>query len=444
MVCQARTGNLGLFPASGGLNAYIGNNGDWEKTIAARPGDDWSRLATLPQRQGVQGDMWVEHRVYVRAVREYVLEEPIAFLRGLLAKADRFWSAREIPRELDVYTFREWSWCLRALVWKIAGFGFPWGVVLPLALVGLGSRRIESRGWLLVGYVATCSAAVILVFAASRYRVPIVPAVAPFAAIGGIEILSALRAGKASGVLWRSALALLVALAISIPGPFPEERHVYDAEVRRFVGNRFWHEGRLPEAMAQLEAAVERSPVDPVILNEAGEVLVALGRFDEGIEHYRRSLRVRPDSPQTHNLLGVALLAAGKPSEAAAELERAIALDDGYVEAYSNLGIARLREADPRAVAALSRAAALRPDDPAVLQNLGAAQLQTGDFEAALGTLTRAVELDDATADARYLLGVALRSLGRLQEARVQWELNLRRNPAHGLSFEALRETALP
>jgi hypothetical protein len=34
--------------------------------------------------------------------------------------------------------------------------------------------------------------------------------------------------------------------------------------------------------------------------------------------------------------------------------------------------------------------------------------------------------------------------LGRLQEARVQWELNLRRNPAHGLSFEALRETALP
>ena len=42
-----------LLPISGGLNFYIGNNPEADKTVAIRPGDRWYQLAVSPRHEGV-------------------------------------------------------------------------------------------------------------------------------------------------------------------------------------------------------------------------------------------------------------------------------------------------------------------------------------------------------------------------------------------------------
>jgi len=404
----AVTGRVALFPASGGLNLFIGNNPDWEKTVAARPGEEWARIAELPASRGVRGNMWVQQAAYLDTVRAYVAGEPDRFLDGLARKAVRFLSSRELPRELDLYVFRSWSWPLRLLVWKAGAFGFPWGVIFPLAVLGLASPALRGMRGLFAGVFGVYTLAVVLVFASARYRVPIVPAIAPLAALALIELVAKVRERKIGSLAIHGAAFVALAVAASLPGPFLEETRATDAELHRFVGNWHWHRGNLIESAAEFEKALARSPDDPVLLNEAGEVLVRLGRTEAAIDRYRRSLRARPEWAPTHSLLGTALLLVRDYRGAEAALSEAVRLDSTSVEALVNLGVARQSAGDFRgAIEAYERADRLRPDDAGILQNRGAAELASGNPEAAVLTLRRVLGLPGARPEARALLDLA-------------------------------------
>ena len=46
--------------------------------------------------------------------------------------------------------FGEWSSLMRVLTWKVGGFGFPFGIVLPFAVVGLvyyWRRHVRANGY---------------------------------------------------------------------------------------------------------------------------------------------------------------------------------------------------------------------------------------------------------------------------------------------------------
>ncbi|MHC4791290.1 MAG: hypothetical protein ACYS8Y_07620, partial [Planctomycetota bacterium] len=49
LLCYDLTGHFGIFPSSGGLNLYIGNNPDSQQTIIVRPGQEWEDLMDMPQ-----------------------------------------------------------------------------------------------------------------------------------------------------------------------------------------------------------------------------------------------------------------------------------------------------------------------------------------------------------------------------------------------------------
>ncbi|MDH3745888.1 MAG: glycosyltransferase family 39 protein, partial [Acidobacteriota bacterium] len=49
-ITHSETGRAGFLPASGGLNAYIGNNPKPCDTLAIRPGRDWLELVSMPER----------------------------------------------------------------------------------------------------------------------------------------------------------------------------------------------------------------------------------------------------------------------------------------------------------------------------------------------------------------------------------------------------------
>ncbi len=385
--------HFSIMPASGGINFFIGNNPRADETTAFRPGRDWRWLERLPREHGITGDIWTQQRFFYDQTWQYVSRQPLSFAAGLLEKSLQLISAREVPRSVDLYAFRPWSPALAVLAWKVGQFGFPFGVLLPLALLGLlrHGRRLPVPIWLLL---TLQPASVVLVFVAARYRAPLLPVIAIAAAAGLLALPGLLRAG------WRqrALLGLLLAgtvLIQTVPGPFPAEQVNYSAELYRLLAIRHYQENQLPQAINRYQQALEYAPDDPDIHAGLARVLLVAGSADAAVNHYETSLRMRPDVAVNHAALGAALEQIGRLEQAAAEYQHAVEIDPTYAKAYVNLGaiqrrLGRLKEA----TAAFRAAVRLDPHDPIAHYNLGDALADQGDAAGAVESLRQALLLD--------------------------------------------------
>jgi tetratricopeptide (TPR) repeat protein len=108
----------------------------------------------------------------------------------------------------------------------------------------------------------------------------------------------------------------------------------------------------------------------------------------------------------------------GAPAQAESLLQGVIAETDGHPEALRLLGILRNRARRPHDARALfERALALRPDDAVLLSDLGSAQMNAGDADAAFASWRRACALAPGEPAPWYNLGRNLQLQGRGDEA---------------------------
>ena len=146
LVLHRTTGHSGILPPSGGINLYIGNNPDFDETICIRPGLEWEDLLGQPRKSGYAPDPWSGQPYFTDKVKTYVKNEPLDFLLGLGKKALHLVSSRELLRTTDIYLHRNWSLLLQTTVFKIGSWGFPWGLLFPLVVVGMWQTRRQVRG----------------------------------------------------------------------------------------------------------------------------------------------------------------------------------------------------------------------------------------------------------------------------------------------------------
>jgi hypothetical protein len=166
---------------------------------------------------------------------------------------------------------------LTGLVWKLDGFGFPFGVLLPLGVVGLvlERRRIPAPVWLFLGLYPL---AVVLIFVSARYRVPIVPVLAPPAVLGAAALIDRCRSGRWKRAASAVGLAVAVGIAGTLPGPFCLERANWNAALYAAVGHTQLSRGNLPEAEANFNQALAHENELAQALVELGEVRLEQGR----------------------------------------------------------------------------------------------------------------------------------------------------------------------
>jgi tetratricopeptide (TPR) repeat protein len=206
-------------------------------------------------------------------------------------------------------------------------------------------------------------------------------------------------------------------------------------------------DGKLTEARARLNRALELTPGDASTLQRLGRV--ALGLEDPAVAESRfiASLASRPNHAQTLNWLGLAQLRLKKHAAAALSLRRALEQQPDLNQARNNLGLAlfgqeRLDDAlacyeaalaqDPEyAKARINRAVTLRllrrhtearqelesvlrqhPDDVEALNNLGVVLQDLGAAAPALTHLSRALELAPGSAVVRWNLSLTQLQLG--------------------------------
>jgi len=351
-----------LISANGGINFYIGNNPDYDRTVRARPGGEFERIAQEPENLGITGaaarSRWFAARGFA-----FALEYPGPALRLYVRKALDLVAGREIPRNENMYDDRGTSHVLRLLLWR-RGIACPFGLVAPLALAGAclglsavagrkaaagrgagaGSGAAAGRGAgsdragsvLLLLYAGAYAVSILLFFPTDRYRLPLVPVAAIFAG-------RMLAAGAAA---WRRP-AILLALAIglvlfNLDAGVAQERWPEEAALNRAYALRA--RGRDAEARVAYDEALALNPrrLDPH--NALAAMAAAAGKWSEAEAHYRALVDRAPDFVEARTMLGRALAEQGRTAEAREQWRTAALLAPAAGLALAELGLSWLAE----------------------------------------------------------------------------------------------------
>jgi tetratricopeptide (TPR) repeat protein len=391
-------GGLYLTTSQFGSNLYIGNNpradGSYMSLREGRGSPEYERVDATELAEEAIGRQLSAGEVssyWTSRTLEHVRNRPGAWLRLLARKAWLLVSSTEIIDTESQESHAEYSTPLRVL-----GRVWHFGVLLPIAGVGLGVLWPERRRLTIVYALALAYAAtLVLFFVVARYRIALVPFMIVSAA-GAVALVDRWR-NIPRGV-WAAALVLAVA-------------------------------SNWPLYTAASQMAVTE--------NNLGTALQEAGRPNDAIDHYRRALTLRPGYAPALNNLGTALRAAGRASEAIAIYDQAIAARPADESAYVNKGNALMAVGrTTEAVTAFRQAVAVAPRSTHAtialanaLYDEGTAAIERGEFDRAAGVLREAVALRPAYAEAHNNLGIALASQGKLPQAIEAWETSLRLNP---------------
>ncbi len=191
------------------------------------------------------------------------------------------------------------------------------------------------------------------------------------------------------------------------------------------LGDSLRRDGHLPEAIANLEAALKLRPDDPRIRRDFGNALSAAERTREAIPYLKAPMD-----------LAVAYERAEQFHDAELEYREALKLDPSLADARAGIGFmlaqqGRMADAKPfieSSVAGLADAVRLLPDDPYAHMNLGRAYNFLGRSDDAIAELSTATHLHPDEPEPHFQLGLALEQRGRYAEAFAQL------GPAEGLA----------
>jgi 4-amino-4-deoxy-L-arabinose transferase-like glycosyltransferase/Flp pilus assembly protein TadD len=246
-------GGAVLISYNGGVNFYIGNNAEYRQTLAARPGWEWEKLVGRPLREGVVRPSQRSDFFYDLAL-DYMRESPWDYLGLQLRKAAQFWSGDEIERNQEIYYWRRYSTVLELSLWKW-GVAFPFGLVSPLALVGIALVWRRRQTVLPVLFVLAFALGVSIFFVVARYRLPIVPLLLLFA-VYGVDWLY--RHWHLGG--WRVGVptAGLAVLLVAANWELPPMDMRGKASTHNDLGNTYLRQGLYDKALLKYEQATRR------------------------------------------------------------------------------------------------------------------------------------------------------------------------------------------
>ena len=230
-----------------------------------------------------------------------------------------------------------------------------------------------------------------------------------------------------------------LAFALDHAGRVPEAIAQFDAALRLAPDNAELHDnlgvtlaraGRTAEAIAQFEAAVRAQPDLPVAHSNLGNALLQAGRAAEAVREYTEAVRLKPDYAEAEFNLAGALDQTGRPAEALGHYEAAVLLKPDFGPAHHNLADLLDRQGRPaEAIAQYEAALRLLPDLAQAHDRLGVLLCRSGRTADGLAHLNEAVRLRPGYPRARFDLGLALMQGGHTPEAIAQYAAAVRLQP---------------
>jgi tetratricopeptide (TPR) repeat protein len=406
----ALSGDFLISTSQFGPNFYIGNHtgatGVYEPLLpghgnAQNERDDATALATQavghPLSPGEVSTYW-----FRRTLAE-IRQAPLAWARLMGRKLLLALNSGEMA---DTDSMREetaYSIVLRSTGW------FSFGVLLALAVAGLWITRARQFG-VLYAAVAGLMLSVALFYVFSRYRYPVVPILALFAAAA----LAALAVRPFAWRRWRVAAGLAVTTLVVGALPLVGGENVLHVNVALELSRL----GRKAEAIPWLERAVQEVPSDIEAQVQLAIVRLDTGDVSRALADLTATARTNAGYGPAHAALARALTLAGRPDDALRELETVVVLEPRSAGARLNYGIALWNAGRRGAAVDQYRAAVkLRPEDPVGYNDLALALHQMGQVDEAVACYETAIRLEPKYAEAHSNLAMAIADRGQLEQA---------------------------
>ena len=148
---------------------------------------------------------------------------------------------------------------------------------------------------------------------------------------------------------------------------FTELKQHFDA------GSEALKQGRVADAITELQAAAALDPSQDVVLATLGDAFAANKQYNESVDAYQKALAVRPDNPGYHNNLGNVFAKAGKGPEALEEFRKAADLEPMQAGMFwRNAGIVLYNAGKTsEAIEPLQKAITVDPNDSLAYYLLG-------------------------------------------------------------------------
>ena len=360
---NARVEGTFVFIASqDGVNLFAGNNpqatGRGVDLPEMRDVVSWrefvERVERIPERavgrplSSREVDNWWRNRAL-----SWIASHPGKAAALTLRKAYYLVNAYEIPNNRSLYRDRRGP--LRWLLWKTGWFCFPWGLLFPLAVMGLAvgwrDARLRASTAFLAGWVALYALSLLPFFVNARFRLGLLPAMLVLA---GFALARPRALGKKVPLI-----VGLVALVLA-NSSLGEARRGNPAQETARLAAVLVQDGRVAEALPLLEEARREDPRSVTLAYQLAEAYARAGRPRDALPLYEEVAGARPSDPVVRLRMARQYLKIGRYERAGNILERVVRLDPGNAAAWADLGYTyeergRKEEAD----SCYARAAAL-------------------------------------------------------------------------------------
>lgn len=406
------TDRLSWLPVNGGLNVYIANSGDLCATLGARPGPDYDRIVNLPKQAGLQ-NLEEQNQFFYRTTFERMVNEPLSIIRGLFWKAVVLLSSREISLDLDGYAVHDYSSLLPLLQWKAGNFGFPFGILLPGALL-IFWRRDRRELSPLLGLVLISALALIALSPASRYRLILIP---PLLILAGGGLMAGISWWHENRRRWPVLLMIgVTAVLQSWPGPFCLESFDFKAERYRMIGQRVQDPVL---ARPWLERARSRDDSDPQTYFFLAMNSWSGGSLEQALREINQALVIAPDFNLGLMLKSDILSEMDAHAAAREALQSALAANPALTDAGIRLAASFARDGlFAEAIQAIDQALIVAPHHNGALATAASIKIDAGQPRTALNILQELLKEFPDDADLRLHAAIAARALNDESMAR--------------------------
>ncbi|MYK39345.1 MAG: tetratricopeptide repeat protein [Gemmatimonadetes bacterium] len=411
--------DLVFISSNAGVNFYIGNNADYERTVSLRPGVQWETMIAEAENSGHKTAA-AQSAFFLGKSLNYIITQPLDYLGLLGKKVFHFWSGPEIKRNQDIYYARQHSRILSLLLWDWH-VSIPFGLIGPLSLLGLG---LSMRGkWtppiaLLRLYAFVYMASVVLFFPAARYRMPVVLVLIAFAAFAIFQFYLGVRrrAYIRTTVLALPLGGLLVLCNLAEAAPTEK-----DAQLYFDLGEVHLRKQDYALSARYSRRALELDPKYNYARHNLAVSYFHQERYGESEREALQTLAENPQRTDTRVLLGRIYLATNKPQQAAAHLRYVLERDSESGMAHYYYGRLLYRQGHyAEAATHLQQALSWQPQDFWLHYELGRAFQQAGQAEAALSQYHRALSVERQP-EALVAIGAMHLIAGHTAKARTQF-----------------------
>ncbi len=387
-------GDFVLLSSTGGINLYIGNNAHADGKTAIPPSRDYSYrgwkdnvwVSSIKVAERIQGrkmkpsevsDFWTSRAV------QFVVSNPLTWVKLLVRKCYYFFNAYEIPENQSIYFFKIWSPLLQMLVFSRGFISFPFGIICPLALLGIAVSFKKDKSVILLNlFILSQFLLMIIFFVVSRYRIAVVPIFIIFASYAIVWLFGKIK--RKNYKIFSLSLIFLFMMFVFVNSRLFDVDEDNKSRWLFNLGNAFSYKGQTQKALKSFISAQKLDPANLDAVYNQGVLYLEGRQYDKAIAKFQETIEIDPDDSAAYSNIGIALARGNKIDAAMQYYSKALEID---------------------------------PEDVATMTNMGAAYIAKKQFVEALEILQKAVTIDDSFSPAFNHLGVVYEKLERFDDA---------------------------